>query len=672
MPHSPPARSIPFDSGIPLRIIAANRSTHYARHWLRLLGCRSTGAGQGVTIIAGDTAMPAPAAGAVIRLWDFQVGMPGTGVLASAVSGAAAVIGRPGHAAVPLPADMPEKWCGAYGVILALAEIWRRRHDSAMPLVVHDVGAADILRSFALQNAGDRAETVRRWRRNGRVCVEHGGIFPMGFYGCRDGHVALLGRSRRDWRNIRAAIDDPEWARTPACDDPFALALDSRAADARLEQSLAAFGRDELLARGLATGAVIAPVFSQDEANARGIFRPDFIKQGQPGLPFLARPAPGAADAAPTTEAAPRLRTADAPLSGLRCLELCWVWSGPMTTQILADLGAEVIKIETPDRFDLYRTRGLETARGSMPEKLRIESSPYFHSLNRNKLGLSLDLKTPSGLETMQRLAARSALLVENFTVGVVERLGLGSDSLQRINPALVHLSMSGPGRGSSVAALRSYGLVLSALGGAEATIVDAGGFLGSPTFSVSDPNAAVFGAMAAMAGILSARSSGCGTAIDLSQIEAAATLAGTAQTLRTTRDVIVAAAGGDHLAISVPAAVHADDAAMRTDFCGRTADAITGRCRALGGQAVRLVNLEDTDSAPAFAACTGHIVSCHPCTGDELLVAAPWRVDGRRPAARKPAPLLGESNDYVLRGILGLDAPDAAACGSGAGKAAS
>lgn len=95
-------------------------------------------------------------------------------------------------------------------------------------------------------------------------------------------------------------------------------------------------------------------------------------------------------------------------------------------------------------------------------------------------------------------------------------------------NPSLIQLSMSGPGRGSSVEQLRSYGLVLSALAGAETHIMSKGEFVGSPTFSISDPNAATFAVLATLAAALKARETGAGLAVDLSQIEAAATLAGT------------------------------------------------------------------------------------------------------------------------------------------------
>ncbi len=143
----------------------------------------------------------------------------------------------------------------------------------------------------------------------------------------------------------------------------------------------------------------------------------------------------------------------------------------------------------------------------------------YFHSLNRNKSGLALDLKHPEGLDVALRLASESDVLIENFTVGTMERLGLDADALMKENPALVHMSMSGPGRGSSVEALRSYGLVLSALGGAEYLVRNGEEFIGSPTFSLSDPNAAAFGAMGLLAGLLATHGDGRGRSFDVSQI---------------------------------------------------------------------------------------------------------------------------------------------------------
>lgn len=649
MSSARPTRRLPFATAAKIGISSSNRSAAYARHWLGTLGGHAGHSlkDADIAIVGGDEAADADC---VIRLWDFQVGYPGSGTLASAASGAASVIGHKSGAGVPLPGDIPEKWCGMYGVILALAEAWRRR-DGTAKTVAYDVSAADILRSFSLQNSGGREEMVHSWRRNGRLCVDHGGIFPMGFYACKDGYVALLGRSRRDWHNIRMAIGNPEWARSEAFQDPFILARDSAKADILLEKTLSSYSRDQLLQQGLAEEAVIAPVYSQDEAAGRDIFRDNFVVDGIPEMPFQIRAQGGGSRPAGRT----RTSNGEGPLAGLRCLELCWIWSGPMVGQILADLGADVIKVEAPSRFDLYRTRGLEHRRQKMDEKTRIESSLYFHSLNRNKSGLALDLKHVKGLDIALRLAEQSDLLIENFTAGTMERLGLDPDALVQANPALVQMSMSGPGRGSSVEALRSYGLVLSALGGAEDFVRQGDEFLGSPTFSLSDPNAAALGAMGVLAGVLAADNDGKGRAFDVSQIEAAATLAGTPVPAPTTMNAMLTSADGYYVAVSLPADAFPDRDALLHAFAGDNHDDIGARCASLGGHSMELLELEDTDASDVFAACDGWVSSSHPYTGAEELVAAPWRIDGQRPGVGKHAPVLGADDRQVLARVLSL-----------------
>ena len=636
------ARAIAFEALNRIGVEAGNTSTRHAAHWLRRLGAHDPlkkRSGADIWITGSGEARHR----CEIRLWDFQVGHAGSGILASAAGGAATVIGRADGLPLPLPAEIPEKWCALYGVILALAELWRRPCVGDGLAVRYDVSAADIVRSFALQNSGGAEEMRCSWKRNGRVCVDHGGIFPMGFFACRDGHVALLGRSRRDWRAIRNALGHPEWAEQDAFSDPFTLARDSVEADRRLEETLADFGRDELLARGLEHGAVIAPVYSQAEAAERGVFRQGFIDDDGPLLPAICRESP---TAAPIVTGGGN----GAPLAGLRCLELAWVWSGPMVGQILADLGAAVIKLESPNRFDLYRTRGNEALRGKMDRRAWLESSLYFHSLNRNKHGLALDLKHDDGKALFKDLSARSDLVLENFTVGTMDRLGLGAEALWAGNPRLCQLSMSGPGQGSAVENLRAYGLVLSALAGAEIDISDEGEFMGSPTFSLSDPNAAAFATMCALAGMLAARESGQGRAIDLSQIEAAAALAGSPRRGEKRTGAIVRADDGRDFALDLPFG------ADGLDLDGMPADRIGAAVQTRRGAVTEVLALEATDDAPAFAGCSGWLPASHPYTGEELLVAAPWRVDGARPPLRKTAPLLGESDDYVLRRILGKD----------------
>ncbi len=351
--------------------------------------------------------------------------------------------------------------------------------------------------------------------------------------------------------------------------------------------------------------------------------------------------------------------TRNQPLRGLRAIEFCWVWSGPMIGQHLADLGAEVIKIEWYKRHDLYRTRGVERLRGKMPEAIRRESSYAFQSLNRNKLGLAVDLKHPDGLQIVKDLIAESDLLLENFSVGTLDRLGLGADELKRLNERLVVISLSATGRGSAIESLRSYGLMLSALGGFEALIRDDdGAFMGSPTFVMSDPNAALFGTLAALAGTLHARETGAGATYECSQVEAAASLVNTpapANEASMGVEGIFSTSEGDFVAVS-----DAPDPGGPAEFAEwatrQNAASVIDAVRSAGGNAARVNSLGDTLHAEEFVDTEVRQPMEHPVSGTRELIATPWWIDGRRPPLARPAPMLGEHNDEVLRRVLGYD----------------
>ena len=351
------------------------------------------------------------------------------------------------------------------------------------------------------------------------------------------------------------------------------------------------------------------------------------------------------------------------PLAGLRVVEFCWVWAGPMMGQHLAALGAEVVKVEWYKRFDLYRTRGVERLRGSLPEAIRRESSYSFQSLNRNKLGFATDLKREDGLQLVKDLIAESDILLENFTVGTLDRLGLPPEELDRLNNRLVSISLSATGRGSTIESLRSYGLMLSALGGYESLVTDQNNeFIGSPTFVMSDPNAALFGVFAALAGSLHARKTGVGATYECSQIEAVASLMQTPnrpETQESSREGIFETLDGDFVAVSIntpseKSSFHSLDTLEEWIKQTETDEVLT-LIRNSGGAATKVEDLGQTEHSEIFAGTDVRQACLHPITGERDIVATPWSVNGQRTPIRKPAPILGESNDYVLRHILGL-----------------
>jgi crotonobetainyl-CoA:carnitine CoA-transferase CaiB-like acyl-CoA transferase len=358
------------------------------------------------------------------------------------------------------------------------------------------------------------------------------------------------------------------------------------------------------------------------------------------------------------------------PLSGVRVVELCWVWSGPLLGQLLADLGAEVIKVEWYKRFDMYRTRGVERLSGKFPEHVRREMSQSFHGLNRNKVGVTLDLKDGVHHDALLDLVRQSDLVIENFTAGTLERLDLGFDALAAANPAVVLLSLAGFGASSRLGEMRAYGLVLSSMSGLEVKVTDprSGEFLGSPTFVASDPNAATFGLLAAIGAVLEARRTGRGGHVEISQLEAAASvgqdddaqLDALARSLGLTDEPfageasVVPVGGEEHLCVDWKGRVSRADFERTCDAArGLAARQAIGAFEAIGARAVRVV-----EKAAEFGAGAAHqdtlLQSVHPITGPENIVAAPWWIDGARSPLRKTAPTLGEGNNYVLCKLLG------------------
>ena len=156
-------------------------------------------------------------------------------------------------------------------------------------------------------------------------------------------------------------------------------------------------------------------------------------------------------------EPTPRTVTRPPPLDGLRVLDFTRYLSGPWCTQSLADLGAEVIKVERPGS-------GNET-RGFTPPEIAGES-PYFLGLNRNKRSIALDLRNRAGAEVARELAAHSDILVENFAPQVMERYGLGYETLRHANPLLVYCAISGWGSEGSHADQPGFDSVFQAESG--------------------------------------------------------------------------------------------------------------------------------------------------------------------------------------------------------------
>lgn len=201
--------------------------------------------------------------------------------------------------------------------------------------------------------------------------------------------------------------------------------------------------------------------------------------------------------------------TAAHPLSGIRILDFTRVLAGPMSTALLADLGAEVIKIEPPQGDD-YRAIG----------PMKNGHSALFSVMNRNKQSMVLDLKHPDAVALVQEMAQQADVVVENFRPGVAQRLGIGADSLRALNPKLVYVSVSGFGQTGPMAHRPAYDIIVQAMSGLmEAT----GDPDGPPTMvgeAVSDVVAGLFASWATLAALLQAQRTGIGQHVDVSMLD--------------------------------------------------------------------------------------------------------------------------------------------------------
>ena len=200
-------------------------------------------------------------------------------------------------------------------------------------------------------------------------------------------------------------------------------------------------------------------------------------------------------------------------LDGVRILDCSQILAGPFCSMLLADMGADVIKIEKPNGGDDTRRMG--------PPFIDTESAAFL-AMNRNKRSMVLNFKDPAGVETMKRLVKDADIVIENYRTGVMERLGLGYEDLKAINPGIIYCSISGFGRTGPYAKRGGYDLIAQAMSG----IMSITGIPGTPPVKAGVPIADMNAGMFSVYGILSAYihklKTGEGQYLEISLLEAA------------------------------------------------------------------------------------------------------------------------------------------------------
>jgi crotonobetainyl-CoA:carnitine CoA-transferase CaiB-like acyl-CoA transferase len=230
-------------------------------------------------------------------------------------------------------------------------------------------------------------------------------------------------------------------------------------------------------------------------------------------------------------------------LPGLRILDFSRVLAGPFATMMLADLGAEVIKIERPGSGDDTRAWG--------PPYDASGRSTYFDAVNRNKRSLALDLASPAGLAHARALAAEADVLVENFRPGLLDGLGLGYGELQELNARLIYCSITGFGRTEQAAKVPGYDLLVQALGGLMSVTGEPSGEPQKVGVALVDVLAGLFATVGILAALNHRQRSGAGQLIEVDLLSSLLAALVNQASSYTVGDVVPGRMGNEHPSIA-------------------------------------------------------------------------------------------------------------------------
>lgn len=386
------------------------------------------------------------------------------------------------------------------------------------------------------------------------------------------------------------------------------------------------------------------------------------------------------------------------PLAGYRVADLSRVLAGPFCSMQLADLGAEVVKIEAPGSGDDTRAWG--------PPFLEGESA-YFLSINRNKKSLTLDLKAAEGKSILWRLLERCDVLLENFRPGTMERLGFGYDAVARRLPRMVYCSISGFGQTGPDRDLPGYDVLAQGESGLMSLTGDQEGPPLKFGISISDLTAGMTACQAILAALLHRERTGEGQRIDIGMLDVSASLltfqagnyfaSGKLPVRRgnahpsivpysaypSSDGTLLLAVGNDSLFRRLCEAIEeqalGDDprfatAAARVEHRAaldeilvavlrrRPRDHWIAHLRKFGVPCGAVRDLSEVASSPQLHARGMLQTMEHPRAGQLRVLGSPLQLSASPPSLRLPPPLLGEHTEELLGGLLGVSPEELAA----------
>ncbi|SDU00400.1 CaiB/BaiF CoA transferase family protein [Pseudomonas yamanorum] len=391
-------------------------------------------------------------------------------------------------------------------------------------------------------------------------------------------------------------------------------------------------------------------------------------------------------------------------LTGLRVLDLSRVLAGPWCGQVLADLGAEVIKIERPQSGDDTRGWGPPWMKTDTGESSGQAS--YYQSTNRGKLSVAIDLATSEGQELVRALAASSDVLIENYKAGSLARYGLDYATLAEINPRLVYCSITGFGQTGPRAEEPGYDFIIQGIGGLMSITGERDDLPGGGPQKVgvafSDLMTGLYSTVAIQAALLSRERTGVGQHIDMALLDVqVATLANQSmnylasgkvperygnahanivpyQVFRAADRDFIIACGNDSQFIALCHSIglshlpedprfrrNADRVAHRAEivellsahFLGRTADEWVASIHASKVPVGAINNIAQSLEEPQVIARGLMVKIPHPKNPEFAMVGSPIKMSGTPVEYVRPAPMLGQHTDEVLGERLGLSA---------------
>jgi len=391
------------------------------------------------------------------------------------------------------------------------------------------------------------------------------------------------------------------------------------------------------------------------------------------------------------------------PLSHIRVLDLSRVLAGPWCGQNLADLGAEVIKVERPKTGDDSRAFGPPWLKDKDGKDTR--ESAYFASANRGKKSVTVNLSKAEGQEIVRNLARQSDVLIENYKVGDLDRYGLGYGDLRQLNPRLIYASVTGFGQTGPYRERPGYDFMIQGMGGVMSITGERddlpGGGAQRVGIPIADIMTGMYATIAICAAIAHREKSGSGQHLDLALLDTQVGIlanqgmnylaTGTApgrignahpnivpyQPFKTKDGDVILACGNDNLfnkfcevagcqALARDARFATNSkrvenrdaitAALAEIFAKRTTKEWCDALEAAGVPNGPINNLEQVFDEPQVVARGMKIELDHAVAGKVPLIASPMKFSGTKLEFKNPPPVLGQHTDEVLRGVLKMD----------------